>query len=86
MVSTASTLSFDSIHHDETSIPSAPTAIDLINNLLQVKQRKRFTVDKSLLHPWLQDRQTWQDLRALEAQVGARYLTHESDDGRWSLQ
>lgn len=29
-------------------------AIDLINNLLQVKQRKRFTVDKSLQHVWLQ--------------------------------
>ena len=58
-------------------------AIDLINNLLQVKQRKRFTVDKSLLHCWLQDLQTWNDLRTLEAQVGLRYLTHESDDARW---
>ncbi|XP_055551373.1 serine/threonine-protein kinase D3 isoform X2 [Wyeomyia smithii] len=58
-------------------------AIDLINNLLQVKQRKRFTVDKSLLHCWLQDLQTWNDLRALEVQVGLRYLTHESDDARW---
>uniref|UniRef100_A0A182UDZ3 Protein kinase domain-containing protein n=1 Tax=Anopheles melas TaxID=34690 RepID=A0A182UDZ3_9DIPT len=59
-------------------------AIDLINNLLQVKQRKRFTVDKSLLHCWLQDLQTWNDLRALESQVGLRYLTHESDDARWA--
>lgn len=59
------------------------TAIDLINNLLQVKQRKRYTVDKSLLHCWLQDPATWQDLRNLEAQVGMRYLTHESDDARW---
>lgn len=58
-------------------------AIDLINNLLQVKQRKRFTVDKSLLHTWLQDRVAWQDLRVLEGQVGVRYLTHESDDVRW---
>lgn len=58
-------------------------AIDLINNLLQVKQRKRFTVDKSLLHCWLQDLQTWNDLRTLETQVGLRYLTHESDDARW---
>lgn len=55
-------------------------AIDLINNLLQVKQRKRFTVDKSLLHPWLHDRQTWNDLRLLEEQVGARYLTREIGD------
>lgn len=30
------------------------TAIDLINNLLQVKMRKRYSVDKSLSHPWLQ--------------------------------
>ncbi|XP_059610382.1 serine/threonine-protein kinase D3 isoform X1 [Phlebotomus argentipes] len=59
-------------------------AIDLINNLLQVKQRKRFTVDKSLQHTWLQDSQTWNDLRALEASVGIRYLTHESDDARWA--
>ncbi|XP_065167043.1 serine/threonine-protein kinase D3 isoform X2 [Atheta coriaria] len=58
-------------------------AIDLINNLLQVKQRKRYTVDKSLLHIWLQDYQTWCDLRTLENQIGMRYLTHESDDARW---
>lgn len=59
------------------------SAIDLINNLLQVKQRKRYTVDKSLLHSWLQDPVTFHDLRKLEAQVGIRYLTHESDDHRW---
>ncbi|XP_044744616.1 serine/threonine-protein kinase D1 [Coccinella septempunctata] len=58
-------------------------AIDLINNLLQVKQRKRYTVDKSLQHIWLQDYQTWCDLRALENQIGVRYITHESDDARW---
>ena len=29
-------------------------AIDLINNLLQVKMRKRYTVDKSMAHVWLQ--------------------------------
>ncbi|BFZ07231.1 hypothetical protein BsWGS_10272 [Bradybaena similaris] len=58
-------------------------AIDLISNLLQVKMRKRFTVDKSLNHVFLQDYQTWCDLRILEMQVGIRYLTHESDDERW---
>ena len=31
-----------------------PQAIDLINNLLQVKTRKRLTVDKSLVHPWME--------------------------------
>lgn len=30
------------------------TAIDLINNLLQVKMRKRYSVDKSLSHVYLQ--------------------------------
>jgi serine/threonine protein kinase len=45
---------------EETAYPSelhlspSPTAIDLINNLLQVKMRKRYSVDKSLSHPWLQ--------------------------------
>lgn len=58
-------------------------AIDLISNLLQVKMRKRFTVDKSLSHVWLQDYQTWCDLRQLEENVGQRYLSHESDDERW---
>uniref|UniRef100_A0A8C3PE71 Serine/threonine-protein kinase n=1 Tax=Chrysemys picta bellii TaxID=8478 RepID=A0A8C3PE71_CHRPI len=58
-------------------------AIDLINNLLQVKMRKRYSVDKTLSHPWLQDYQTWLDLRELECKIGERYITHESDDSRW---
>ncbi|XP_015671624.2 serine/threonine-protein kinase D1 [Protobothrops mucrosquamatus] len=58
-------------------------AIDLINNLLQVKMRKRYSVDKTLSHPWLQDFQTWLDLRELEFKIGERYITHESDDSRW---
>ncbi|XP_072123254.1 serine/threonine-protein kinase D1 isoform X2 [Mobula birostris] len=58
-------------------------AIDVINNLLQVKMRKRFSVDKSLSHPWLQDYQTWLNLRELECKFGERYITHESDDARW---
>ncbi|KAM9035340.1 serine/threonine-protein kinase D2 [Sarcophilus harrisii] len=58
-------------------------AIDLINNLLQVKMRKRYSVDKSLSHPWLQDYQTWLDLRELEGKMGERHITHESDDARW---
>ncbi|XP_043929401.1 serine/threonine-protein kinase D1 [Protopterus annectens] len=61
----------------------SPEAIDLINNLLQVKMRKRYSVDKSLSHPWLQDYQTWLDLRDLECKTGDRYITHESDDARW---
>ncbi|XP_029454870.1 serine/threonine-protein kinase D1 isoform X2 [Rhinatrema bivittatum] len=58
-------------------------AIDLINNLLQVKMRKRYSVDKTLSHPWLQDYQTWLDLRELEHKLSERYITHESDDSRW---
>ncbi|KAM9842243.1 serine/threonine-protein kinase D1 [Aulostomus maculatus] len=58
-------------------------AIDLINNLLQVKMRKRYSVDKTLSHPWLQDYQMWLDLRNLECRMNERYITHESDDLRW---
>ncbi|XP_047677343.1 serine/threonine-protein kinase D3 isoform X5 [Tachysurus fulvidraco] len=58
-------------------------ATDLINNLLQVKMRKRYSVDKSLSHPWFQDYQTWLDLREFETRRGERYITHESDDARW---
>uniref|UniRef100_A0A8C7GCE1 protein kinase C n=1 Tax=Oncorhynchus kisutch TaxID=8019 RepID=A0A8C7GCE1_ONCKI len=58
-------------------------AIDLINNLLQVKMRKRYSVDKSLSHAWLQDYQMWLDLRGLEWKMHERYVTHESDDTRW---
>ncbi|CAB1335427.1 unnamed protein product [Coregonus sp. 'balchen'] len=58
-------------------------AIDLINNLLQVKMRKRYSVDKSLSHAWLQDYQMWLDLRGLEWKMHERYITHESDDTRW---
>ncbi|XP_017284513.1 serine/threonine-protein kinase D2 isoform X1 [Kryptolebias marmoratus] len=60
-------------------------AIDLINNLLQVKMRKRYSVDKSLSHSYLQDYQTWLDLRELETKLGGRYITHESDDSRWQM-
>ncbi|KAG7483954.1 hypothetical protein MATL_G00043800 [Megalops atlanticus] len=63
----------------------SPGAIDLINNLLQVKMRKRYSVDKSLSHAWLQDYQTWLDLRELECRLNERYITHESDDHRWQL-
>ncbi|XP_034095348.1 serine/threonine-protein kinase D1 isoform X2 [Gymnodraco acuticeps] len=58
-------------------------AIDLINNLLQVKMRKRYSVDKTLSHPWLQDYQMWLDVRSLESRMNERYVTHESDDLRW---
>ncbi|XP_075677162.1 serine/threonine-protein kinase D3 isoform X5 [Dermatophagoides pteronyssinus] len=61
----------------------SPKAIDLIANLLQVKSRKRYTVDKSLAHQWLDDYYVWCDLRRLESQTSKRWLTHESDEERW---
>ncbi|XP_033882707.1 serine/threonine-protein kinase D2-like [Acipenser ruthenus] len=79
----------DQIHNAAFMYPPNPwktistEAIDLINNLLQVKMRKRYSVDKSLSHTWLQDYQTWLDLRELECKMGGRYITHESDDNRW---
>ncbi|XP_067877522.1 serine/threonine-protein kinase D3-like [Heterodontus francisci] len=58
-------------------------AIELINNLLQVNIRTRHSVDKALSHLWLQDFQTWLDLRDFETRFGERYITHASDDIRW---
>uniref|UniRef100_A0A8D3BNZ1 Serine/threonine-protein kinase n=1 Tax=Scophthalmus maximus TaxID=52904 RepID=A0A8D3BNZ1_SCOMX len=81
----------DQIHNAAFMYPPNPwrqissDAIDLINNLLQVKMRKRYSVDKSLSHVYLQDYQAWLDLRELETKLGERYITHESDDGRWQM-
>uniref|UniRef100_A0A8P4KGX8 protein kinase C n=1 Tax=Dicentrarchus labrax TaxID=13489 RepID=A0A8P4KGX8_DICLA len=81
----------DQIHNAAFMYPPNPwkqisgDAIDLINNLLQVKMRKRYSVDKSLSHVYLQDYQTWLDLRELETKLGGRYITHESDDSRWQM-
>uniref|UniRef100_A0A8D3DV56 protein kinase C n=1 Tax=Scophthalmus maximus TaxID=52904 RepID=A0A8D3DV56_SCOMX len=79
----------DQIQNAAFMYPPAPwkdistEATDLINNLLQVKMRKRYSVDKCLSHPWLQDYQTWLDLREFETRRAERYITHESDDARW---
>uniref|UniRef100_A0A8C5C8S0 protein kinase C n=1 Tax=Gadus morhua TaxID=8049 RepID=A0A8C5C8S0_GADMO len=80
----------DQIHNAAFMYPPHPwkkvsqEAIDLITNLLQVKMRKRFSVDKTISHPWLQDYQMWSDLRGLEGRVNDRYITHESDDPHWA--
>ncbi|XP_045078326.1 serine/threonine-protein kinase D3 [Coregonus clupeaformis] len=58
-------------------------AVSLINNLLQVAVRRRFSVGKAMGHPWLQDFQLWCDLREFEKRMGCRYLTHEGDEDRW---
>uniref|UniRef100_A0A8C2ZS77 protein kinase C n=1 Tax=Cyclopterus lumpus TaxID=8103 RepID=A0A8C2ZS77_CYCLU len=81
----------DQIHNAAFMYPPNPwkqisnDATDLINNLLQVKMRKRYSVDKSLSHVYLQDYQAWLDLRELETKLGGRYITHESDDSRWQM-
>merc|ERR1712032_877395 len=58
-------------------------AVEVITNLLQVKLRKRYSVEEALIHNWLQDYQCWCDMRKLEARDNDRWLTHESDDNRW---
>ncbi|XP_055051364.2 protein kinase D4 [Misgurnus anguillicaudatus] len=58
-------------------------AVHLINNLLQVVIRRRFSVGKAMGHPWFQNFQMWCDLREFEQQMGYRYLTHEADDKHW---
>uniref|UniRef100_A0A8C1X321 Protein kinase D4 n=1 Tax=Cyprinus carpio TaxID=7962 RepID=A0A8C1X321_CYPCA len=59
------------------------SAVNLINNLLQVVVRRRFSVGKAMGHPWFQNFQMWCDLREFEQRMGYRYLTHEADDERW---
>uniref|UniRef100_A0A0N4ZSC4 protein kinase C n=1 Tax=Parastrongyloides trichosuri TaxID=131310 RepID=A0A0N4ZSC4_PARTI len=79
----------DQIQNAEFMYPPNPwrevsvEAIEFINNLLQVKMQKRLSVSKALAHNWVQKYTLWSDLRVLEKEVGERYLTHESDDGRW---
>ncbi|XP_055362789.1 protein kinase D4 isoform X2 [Betta splendens] len=58
-------------------------AVSLINNLLQVSVRRRFSVGKALGHPWLQDFQLWCDLREFEHKLGCRYVTHLDEEERW---
>ncbi|XP_043953251.1 serine/threonine-protein kinase D3-like isoform X2 [Gambusia affinis] len=58
-------------------------AVSLINNLLQVAVRRRYTVGKALGHSWLQNFQLWCDLREFELRMGCRYLTHEGDEELW---
>ncbi|XP_031707376.1 protein kinase D4 [Anarrhichthys ocellatus] len=58
-------------------------AVSLINNLLQVLVRRRFSVGKTLGHPWLQEFQLWCDLREFEQRRGCMYLTHCGDEERW---
>ncbi|XP_023202394.1 serine/threonine-protein kinase D3-like [Xiphophorus maculatus] len=63
---------------------ASSAAVSLINNLLQVAVRRRYTVGKALGHSWLQNFQLWCDLREFELRMGCRYLTHEGDEEHWS--
>ncbi|KAM4714735.1 protein kinase D4 [Anableps anableps] len=58
-------------------------AVSLINNLLQVAVRRRYTVGKALGHSWLQNFQLWCDLREFELRMGSKYLTHQEDEEQW---
>lgn len=44
------------MYPDNTWKEITPQAVNLINNLLQVKSRKRLTVDKALVHHWMEVR------------------------------
>jgi protein kinase D len=80
----------DQIENAEFMFPAAHwekvdnDAISLIKALLQVKRRRRLSVDKALGQRWLNDYNLWRTLRHVETQLGYRYLTHESDDERWA--
>ncbi|KAI6661673.1 Serine/threonine-protein kinase D1-like [Oopsacas minuta] len=58
----------------------SPTAIDLVNNLMEVSIRKRYNVSRALQHPWFVDKDMWLKLKQLESRVGYRYLTTEKQD------
>ncbi|VDP71600.1 unnamed protein product [Echinostoma caproni] len=81
----------EQIENAEFMYPSQPwdsiseEATDLITRLLQVRMRKRYSVEKSLNHIWMQDYLCWCDLRRLETTVGngSRFLTTNADDARW---
>ena len=61
-------------------------AIQLINSLLTVEARKRYSAAKALNHQWLSNKELHDDLRSLEKHVGMRYMTHEAEDEYWSNQ
>ncbi|TPP58859.1 Serine/threonine-protein kinase [Fasciola gigantica] len=81
----------EQIENAEFMYPSQPwetiseEATDLITHLLQVRMRRRYSVEKSLNHIWMQDYICWCDLRRLETTVGngSRFLTTSADDTRW---
>ena len=54
----------------------------MLISTFQVKLRKRYSVEKALIHDWFQDYQCWCDLRQLENKLNTRWLTHQSDDNR----
>ncbi|XP_065176752.1 serine/threonine-protein kinase D1-like [Sycon ciliatum] len=79
----------DQIENAAFMYPSKPwkdignDAINLINCLLTVEARKRYSAAKALNHPWLSKKELHDDLRFLENHLGMRYMTHESEDEYW---
>jgi len=78
----------DQIQNAEFMFPDTPwreisqNAIDLIKHLLQVKRRRRLTVEKALLHPYFQDYQTYTDLRRLEERIN-RIVWTDNEHWKW---
>jgi len=78
----------DQIQNAEFMFPDTPwnevsqNAIDLIKHLLQVKRRRRLTVEKALLHNYFQDYQTYTDLRRLEERIG-RIVWTDNEHWKW---
>jgi protein kinase D len=66
----------DQIQNAEFMFPDTPwksissNAIDLIKHLLQVKRRRRLTVERALLHDYFKDYQCFLDLKKLEERIG----------------
>ena len=58
------------------------TTVPLFRKFFGVKETSVRKFSNQYSSPF-QDYQTWLDVRSLEAVVGERYLTHESDDARW---
>lgn len=82
----------DQIENAAFMYPSRPwkeisnEAINLINCLLAVEARKRYSAAKALNHSWLTNKELHEDLRGLEKYIGMRYMTHEAEDAYWNNQ
>ena len=58
----------------------SPSAIDLVNHLMEVSIRQRFNVSRALQHAWFKDKNLWLATKQIESRVGSNYLTSEKQD------